>query len=214
MRTVCIVQARMGSKRLPGKVLLPLNGHTVIEEVLGRCHAISGVDAIVCAIPETPENDELERVANKYADVFRSSEHDVLSRYLGAANWSKADIIVRITGDCPLISPDLCGDVVKARNDADADYASNIMPRTFPQGLDCEVFTAALLARAERESTLPASREHVTPWMRINAHKIANVSNRWGLEGRLTLDTEDDYKVICAYFGHKPHEAGRRLSAA
>jgi spore coat polysaccharide biosynthesis protein SpsF (cytidylyltransferase family) len=201
----------MGSKRLPGKVLLPLNGHTVIGEVLTRCRRILGVNRVVCAVPDTAENDELADYAFYYGsqwqpgchEVYRGPEHNVLVRYAQVAEATEADIIVRVTGDCPLISPELCGEVVAALKRSGADYASNIEPRTFPQGMDCEAFTFETLQRA----WLQGEDEHVTTWMRKSPDvKRVNVRSPWPLEGRLTLDTEDDYRVICAYFGHAPYE--------
>jgi spore coat polysaccharide biosynthesis protein SpsF len=209
MKTVCIVQARMGSTRLPGKVLLPLNGHTVIGEVLTRCKRIPGVDEVVCAIPESDE--PLAKEAAKYAWVFRGPEQDVLARYHGAAIESGADMVMRITGDCPLLSPDLCWEVIKMQQLTGAEYCSNVCPRTFPQGLDCEVFTMALLEQAQQVAG-PHEREHVTTWMRgdNDIHRY-NVESPWLMDGRLTLDTWDDYKTICAAFGH---EAPEHLRAA
>jgi spore coat polysaccharide biosynthesis protein SpsF (cytidylyltransferase family) len=210
MRTVCIVQARVGSKRLPGKVLLPLNGHTVIGEVLSRCRKIPGIDEVVLAVPDTKENEPLARLAGQGLSVHCGSEHDVLDRYCTAA-LGRANVVMRITADCPLISPELCGAVLSKLLGERADYASNIEPRTFPQGLDCEVFTWDLLDRAFKYRP----DEHVTTWMRIAPGvKRVYVTNPWTIEGRLTLDTEDDYRTICAYFGHKPYETSRRLSAA
>src|SRR5262245_13091917 len=110
-QNVCIVQARMGSTRLPGKVLLPLNGHTVIGEVLTRCWKIPGISKVVCTIP-TGESDELAREAVKYGPVTTGPEHDVLHRYYSAAYVHEADNIIRVTGDCPLISPEVCGAVL------------------------------------------------------------------------------------------------------
>jgi spore coat polysaccharide biosynthesis protein SpsF len=191
----------MGSKRLPGKVLLPLNGHMVIGEVLTRCRRIPGIADVVCAIPDTPENEILAQVAIEYAHVHRGSEDNVLERYYTAAVEHDAEIVMRVTGDCPLISPELCGAVLDKLVFADADYASNIEPRTFPQGMDCEAFTVEIL-----EQSLDAGPdEHVTTWMRSspNVDRV-NVRSPWPLEGRLTLDTEDDYKTICAYFDHAP----------
>jgi spore coat polysaccharide biosynthesis protein SpsF len=212
MKTVCIVQARMGSARLPGKVLLPLNGRTVIGEVLSRCKRIPGVDCVAATVPFTQDSLPLEKEIAKYTGyIFSGTESDVLKRYLIAATHSRADIIVRVTGDCPLICPELCGDVVAALKRDDADYASNIDPiRTFPQGYDCEAFTYQTLSRADREA-LPHEREHVTTWMRRADIRRMNVTAPWPMEGRLTLDTEDDYKVICAAFGHEPYQ---RLRAA
>lgn len=208
MKTVCIVQARIGSTRLPGKVLLPLNGHTVIGEVLNRCLKIPGVDEVICALPETNGDDSffLSLTANDYCKIVFGSEHDVLGRYFEAATDARAGIVMRITGDCPLICPELCGAVLSKLKTTKADYASNVWPRTFPKGMDCEAFTMDVLKKAYREST---EREHVTTWM-LNADiKRVNVENPWKLDGRLTLDTADDYAVICAAFGHKPYECLR-----
>jgi spore coat polysaccharide biosynthesis protein SpsF (cytidylyltransferase family) len=192
-------------------VLLPLNGHTVIGEVLSRCRKIPGVDKIICAIPDTPENDHLGQTASSYGEVHSGDEFDVLRRYWTAAH-GRFDVIVRITADCPLINPDLCGAVLRKLIDERADYASNIEPRTFPQGLDCEVFTMAALDAAGANGR---PDEHVTTWMRrAPGFKRVYVTNPWTIEGRLTLDTEDDYRTICAYFGHKPYETAQRIRAA
>lgn len=203
----------MGSQRLPGKVLLPLNGHMVIGEVLSRCRKIPGIDDVVCAIPATSDNEILAQVAIGYAHVHRGSEHDVLARYHSAALEHGADIVMRVTGDCPLISPELCGAVLDKLMFAEAEYASNIEPRTFPQGMDCEVFTMNTLTAAHSLAE-PDEREHVTTWMRRAEIDRVHVTSKWSIEGRLTLDTEDDYKTICAYFGHKPYESGLDLRAA
>src|SRR3972149_11224667 len=114
VKTACIVQARMGSKRLPGKVLLPLNGRTVLGEVLTRCQRIAGVDEGICAIPLTKGNDKLADEAANYCKLYNSPwpEDDVLRRYYGAAKLLEADVIVRITWPCPPVSPELCGAVV------------------------------------------------------------------------------------------------------
>ena len=142
--------------------------------------------------------------------MIRGPEHDVLLRYMLAATELEADVVMRITADCPLLSPELCGAVLRKLQDENADYASNIDPRTFPQGMDCEVFTRQLLDRAE-ELANDDEREHVTTWMRGADIRRTNVSSPWKIEGRLTLDTIDDYRTICAYFGHPPFE---RLQAA
>lgn len=193
----CIIQARMGSTRLPGKVLLPLNGWTVLEEVVCRCWQIPGIDTVVVATPD----DEIERVIGNHCWVIRGPEHDVLYRYVIAARATQADVIMRITADCPLISPQLCGAVLDAL--PGYDYASNVHPRTFPRGYDCEVFTADVLERANVESE---DREHVTTWMLTAPIKRNNVSAPWKMDGRLTLDTPEDYATICAAFGHGPYE--------
>lgn len=182
----------MGSKRFPGKVLANLNDDPVIEHVLRRCKEIGGVGIVICAIPDTPQNDPLEEIVWKLCGAlwFRGPEDDVLARYLGAAQFVGADTIMRITADCPLIDPEVCGKVLKLFQESGADYASNVLPRTFPQGLDCEVFSMALLTRAANEATDAYDREHVTPWMqrapdvkRVNHANSINLSNlRWTVD--------------------------------
>ena len=128
-----IVQARMGSSRLPGKVLMPLAGMTVLEHVLRRCAQIDGVDCLICAVPDVAESKPIEDIARRCgALVSRGPETDVLSRYLGAAREHAVDVVMRVTSDCPLIDPEICGNVLRLRRDAAADYACNNMPRTFP----------------------------------------------------------------------------------
>lgn len=214
-KVVCIVQARVGSTRLPGKVLLPLNGHTVIEEVLARCHRIKGVDEVVLAIPANVANDDLEHVGLTYGQVFRSrrwcNENDVLGRYANCAEKHDADVVMRITGDCPLLCPELCGDVLQLFFEAEAEYASNVDPPTFPKGFDCEVFNVDLLYQCNRIANSPNAREHVTPLMREATHvRRVNLASPWKMEGRCVLDTWEDYLVICAAFGCEP---GKRIRA-
>jgi spore coat polysaccharide biosynthesis protein SpsF (cytidylyltransferase family) len=122
-------------------------------------------------------------------------EHDVLDRYYQAARYLKADIVVRVTSDCPLIDPSVCDAVIQLRQDADADYACNNMPPTWPHGLDCEAFTAEVLARASREARDPYEREHVTPWIRTKPGlRRANLPGPEGDSAgqRWTLDFPED----------------------
>lgn len=193
------MQARLGSTRLPRKVLLPLNGHTVVEEVLERCWKIPGIDQVVLAVPAADYPVFYDLVSDTRIIGVDGDENDVLHRYHVAAELAGAGIIVRITADCPLICPELCWTVICALKQQKADYASNIEPRTFPQGLDCEAFTRATLDRAYANAKAD-EREHVTTWMRRADIKRVNVSSPWRMDGRLTLDTEDDYRTICAAF--------------
>jgi spore coat polysaccharide biosynthesis protein SpsF len=209
VKTICIVQARIGSTRLPGKVLLPLNGHTVIGEVLTRCKRIPGVDEVVCAIPDRG-NIKLRNEALRYCEVYLGPEENVLQRYLLAAEWAKAGVIMRVTGDCPLIHPDVCAAVLSAFK---GGYASNIEPRTFPKGFDCEVFDMMTLREAEENCYFSEDREHVTTAMRDRGG--VNVKNPWPdvwpPHQRVCIDTWEDYEVVCKLFGH---EANQRLRAA
>ena len=208
MRTAVIVQARMGSSRLPGKVLCTLRGRTVLEHVLRRCSDIPGADQVVCATPDEAGSDQIETVARRCgADVFRGSEKDVLARYLGAAVAAKADVVMRVTSDCPLIDPQLCGAVLALRKREGADYAANNLVRTFPHGLDCEAFTVAALAEAERATQVGYDREHVTPWLRAAAHLkkvyLSAESARHAAE-RWTLDYAEDLAFLEAVFAELP----------
>lgn len=208
MTTAVIVQARMGSSRLPGKVMEQIEGRTVLEHVLERCGAIKGCDKVVCAVPAADASKPLLAVARACgAEVFRGSEQDVLSRYLGAARQVGADIIMRVTSDCPLIDPDVCGAVLALRQSENADYAANNMPRSFPHGLDCEAFTTAALAEADATTRDPYDREHVTPWLRRAPHlRRANyTSGNPALEAnRWTLDYPEDLAFFRAVFAALP----------
>lgn len=207
MTTACIVQARIKSSRLPAKTMLALpNGRLVIEEVLYRCKQIPGADVVVAAISEESASDVLVPYAEKQGVVvIRGPENDVLSRYLKAAEAVKADVILRVTSDCPMIDPDLCGRVIQARRETGVDYASNIQPPTFAHGLDCECFTIDLLRRANEigDDEYPENRQGVDVWM-LEAPGISryNVTRNGPSQRhiRFTLDTIQDYEDICAEF--------------
>lgn len=211
MTTAVIVQARAGSSRLPGKTLLPLAGATVLAEVLRRTAQVPGTDVVCCAVPEGTADDPVAReAAAAGAIVVRGPEHDVLARYHQAATEIGAETVLRVTSDCPLIDPSLCGAVLAARLSDNADYACNNMPRQFPHGLDCEAFTAAALAQAQRHATTDREREHVTPWLRETEHiHRAVVAGPGGaLAGhRWTLDHDADYVFLQAVFKALPTPA-------
>lgn len=203
-----IVQARIRSSRLPAKTMLLLpNGLSVIENVLYNCRAIKK-DAVVCAvIPDTPDCDILAKhITNsdacKGVKILRGPEDDVLRRYLIAAYALNAKHIMRITSDCPLISPDICSLVLDEHmNATPSGYTSNVHPRSFPHGYDCEVFTKDLLIQADATATDQYDREHVTPWIVRNAENVLNVAqDRDESDIRFVLDTVDDYINICEVF--------------
>jgi glutamate-1-semialdehyde 2,1-aminomutase/spore coat polysaccharide biosynthesis protein SpsF len=203
-----VVQARVGSTRLPGKVLKPLSSHTVLEEVLRRCRAIASANVVVCAIPDTPEDDVLVPLAKRAgAVVTRGSGPDVLARYATAASAVGADVVMRVTSDCPLIDPAVCDDVLALRARHRADYACNNMPRSFPHGLDCEAFTAAALAACAATATEREQREHVTPWLRTHpAMKRVSLPGPGKLAAdlRWTLDYPEDYAFFTRLFSLLP----------
>ena len=193
---VVIVQARATSSRLPGKVLKLLDGKPVLWHVLQRCRLVDGVDEVWCAIPLGMEHDLVAKVAkNAGANIYRGAENDVLSRYLGAALAARASHIIRVTSDCPVISPDICENLIRLIETTKSDYCSNNMPRTWPHGLDCEIFSFDALELAAKNAKADFEREHVTPWIRsYHKFKRTNLSSQssWDLSIRLTLDYPDD----------------------
>lgn len=201
----------MGSTRLPGKVMRPLGETTVLGQVLRRCAAIPGIDVVVCATGTEAADDPIcAEAAAHGAIVHRGSPDDVLARYHGAALQVGADIVMRVTSDCPLIDPQVCGAVLALRRDRGADYAANNMPPSFPHGLDCEAFTAAALARAAAAATDPPDREHVTPWLRREPGLVrANLAGPGGVSAhyRWTLDYLEDFAFFTAVFAVLPGAA-------
>lgn len=218
-RTACIVQARIGSTRLPGKVLEMLGEASVLEHVLRRCEAIEGVDEVVCATVAGKDGDAVASLAESLdVAVYRGSERDVLARYHGAAHAVGADVVLRVTSDCPLIDPEVCAEVLKLRADAKADYAANNMPPSWPHGLDCEAFTIAALDEAATTAIAAEDHEHVTPWMRRNrAYRRVNLTGPGGdlAAQRWTLDYPEDLAFLRAVYERLPHGgAGRSWRTA
>ena len=209
-RTAAIIQARTTSTRLPRKVLLQLAGTTVLDHVIRRAKAIAGIDIVCCAVPESAEHDPVAEEAERCdAAVFRGPEEDLLKRYLGAAQGLQANVIMRITSDCPLIDPAVCAAVLTLRRNTDSDYACNNMPPSFPHGLDCEAFTTAALERADAEAGLSHEREHVTPWLRTQPNiSRANLSNPAGNDAHLrwTLDYPEDLEFFRAIYRDLPDD--------
>lgn len=209
MNTVAIVQARMGSTRLPGKVLRVLNGRTVLGHVIHRVRACPRVDEVVVAIPEGTRDDVLADEARLHgASVSRGSEEDVLARYYHAARSARADWVVRVTSDCPLFDPRVLGEMLEhfgaaRQGAAPVDYLSNTLERTYPRGLDAEVFTREALARAHDEAADPAEREHVTPYLYRNPQQFVLRAHRAPVDlsiFRWTLDTDEDWRLIQAVY--------------
>jgi len=208
MKSVVIVQARMASKRLPGKVLLQLNGRSVLSHVIERCQAIRNADEVCCAISESSNSDLVAAEAERCGiTVFRGSENDVLDRYYHAATWLKADVILRVTSDCPMLDPKIAEQVIDLRAKEKADFATNNQPPTWPHGLDCEAFSYAWLERAWKEAVKVSDREHVSPFIRrhpevqfvnLTAPSSELTVHRW------TLDYPEDLQFIRALFAVLP----------
>lgn len=165
-RIVAISQARMSSTRLPGKVLMPAAGRPLLAHHLDRLSSTPGLDAVVLATTVNATDDPVAACAESLGvQVFRGDEQDVLGRFAGAAALARADLVVRVTADCPLIDPALVGRLIAAfRDDPSLDYLS-IDSTRYPRGLDAEIFPRALLDEAATQATDPAEREHVTPYI-------------------------------------------------
>ena len=208
MSVVAIIQARVGSTRLPGKVLLDLCGKPVLWHVVRRTRAARRVRQVLVATTNRAEDGEIEGLCREWGTpVYRGPVDDVLARYHGAVSYLDqigvpVDRIVRITADCPLIDPGVIDRGVRESEEKDSDYLSNIDPPTYPDGLDVEVFTRHMLEITHREATLPSDREHVTPYMRRNGRfKAWNIRAGRDLSHlRWTLDTEEDYRFICEVY--------------
>jgi glutamate-1-semialdehyde 2,1-aminomutase len=205
MKTVAIVQARMGSTRLPNKVMKPIGGVPMIELLLARLARAVEVDEIMVATSVDPRNQFLaEHVEALGYRCYRGSENDVLDRYAQAARLANADVVVRITGDCPLVDSGLVDEAIRRFNAADANYFSNTGPPTFPDGLDIEVFELAALEKAAQETSKPFDREHVTPYLRESGRFMqAGMQHSEDLSGlRWTVDEPADYDVVSKVFAH------------
>ncbi len=204
MRTVAIVQARMGSTRLPGKVRHDLCGDTMLARTVQRLRTASSLAHVVIATTTNPEDDVLVREAKRLgAQVFRGSSHDVLDRYCGAARASFADAIVRVTSDCPLIEAGVVDRVV-AKLTGPIDYASNTHDvQSFPRGLDCEVFHRDTLERMARMATSKAAREHVTVFVREKPELFCTdqlIAETDDSDLRWTVDTDADLELARTLF--------------
>ena len=199
MKIIAIVQARMGSVRLPNKVMRLINEVPMIELLLGRLSLSKEINQIVLATSLDERNDTLvDHVASLGYMVERGSEDDVMSRYVSAAKKHHADVIVRITGDCPLVDPGLVDEVICNFKSGNYDYYSNVAPPTYPDGLDVEVFSFKSLELASLAAVDPYEREHVTPYLRnSNIYRIGSMRSDVDLSGlRWTVDEPSDLSVI------------------
>jgi spore coat polysaccharide biosynthesis protein SpsF len=215
MKTVIISQARMTSTRLPGKILKEVLGKPLLAYQVERLKRVANADAVVIATTVNAADDAVVALCGELGvPCFRGPEEDVLTRYYLAAQEHDAAVVVRVTADCPLIDPAVVGAVIgryKAAQPA-PDYVSNTLVRTFPRGLDTEVFSFQALAEAYREAALPAQREHVTPFIysQPRRYRLSSVEDpvdhsryRW------TVDTPEDFdlisRIIAALYPRNPH---------
>jgi len=197
-KVTCVVQARTGSTRLPGKVLLDLGGRALLDFLLAR---LAPLDlAIVVATSDRPADDPIEQLARaRGIAVARGDEHDVLGRFGLAIDAHPCDHVVRLTADSPLVDPSMVSAAVAHHLDTGADYTSNTLARTYPDGLDVEVIRASVLAEAQAEATDPDEREHVTPFVYRHPERFALAAlcsgEQLGTE-RWTVDTPDDLERL------------------
>ncbi|WP_209121731.1 cytidylyltransferase domain-containing protein [Alkalihalobacillus sp. BA299] len=202
MKIAAIIQARMGSTRLSGKIMKDIKGRTVLSHVIERVNQSNIIDEIIIATTVQERDKVIENEAIKCgAKVYRGSEEDVLSRYYEAAKENSIDIIVRITSDCPVIDANIIDDIVNFYLDGKYDVVTNagsdLSQRTFPRGLDTEVFSFEVLEDAFNNGREKYHREHVTPFIYENSNKIYYFKNDVNYSMyRWTLDTKEDFELI------------------
>ncbi len=199
-KIVAIVQARMGSTRLPGKVLKDIEGKPMLWHIVNRLKHAKLIDKIVIATSVNKKDEAIEKFCKENnIDCFRGNEEDVLARYYETAKEYNADIIIRITSDCPLIDPEIVDLVVRRHKENSADYTSNTLKRTYPRGLDTEVFGFYALEEAYKRAKELYQREHVTPFIYEHPElfKLQNVENNKDLSYlRFTVDEEKDLELV------------------
>lgn len=203
MNTVATIEARMASSRLPGKVLLPVLGRPLLDLMIERVRYSSGVDRIVVATTENPKDDAIEALAHSVGvGCFRGSEQDVMCRVLGAAQAFDADLLIELTGDCPLIDPSLIDEVISQHVASGADYTSNIHEGDrYPLGMAVQAFSTAVLADAAGRTEDVQDREHVSYYIYRNPDRyclcyVVAPPHLTDPELRLTVDEREDYELV------------------
>jgi spore coat polysaccharide biosynthesis protein SpsF len=208
VKTLIVVQARTGSTRLPGKVMLPLAGKPALLRMLERVLAARRVQEVVVATTRRAEDDALAQLVQRYGlRVFRGHATDLLDRHYRAAREARADAVAKIPSDCPLVDPGAIDRVLGVfEAEPGADYVGNLHPASWPDGNDVEVMSMTALERAWREARAPHEREHTTPflWDQPERFRVVNVAWETGLDysmtHRFTLDYPDDYAFLRAVY--------------
>jgi spore coat polysaccharide biosynthesis protein SpsF len=205
---ICLVQARMGSSRLPGKVMTPINGIPMIKIIMKSISRSKLINKSLVVTSRSKKDDILVNFLKKNKiSYYRGSENDVLSRFYHAAKKEKADLVIRITADCPLIDSEIIDKVITSAIKYDLDYCSNVEIRTFPRGYDVEIFTFKVLSKMYKNTKDREDREHVTLYINRNPKffKIGNVEapkDKQHPEWRLCVDTREDLRLIKKIFLH------------
>lgn len=211
MKTVIIIQGRMGSSRLSGKIMKNLCGRTVLAHDIERLRQVKQADLIIAATTVNPSDHPIALEAGRCGTaVYRGSEEDVLERYYGAAKESGAEAVIRVTSDCPLIDPLIIDDMITIFHKGGIDYMTNqshmIAERTYPRGLDAEIFTFEALEQAYKSADQRYQREHVTPYLYENCSRLYYYKSEINYSGyRWTLDTEEDWNLIERIYGYLYH---------
>ena len=205
MKYVITIEARMSATRLPGKVLFPISGQPALAFLISRLKKTECVDEIIVATTDNPVDAPIHAWAEALGvSVFQGSENDVMGRVLDAARTAKADVIIELTGDNPLIDPQIIEEAARLFAEGQYDYVSNVTERSYPLGMDTQVFSTEVLADAYSRTTDPLFREHVSLFIyknpdlyRLKAFRAPRALQRPDL--RLTLDTAEDYQVISKF---------------
>jgi spore coat polysaccharide biosynthesis protein SpsF len=206
MKIVCTIEARMRSTRLPGKVLLPVMRQPMLVLMIERLQHVPEIDEIVVATTTDPSCVAIADVAARCGvGVHRGSEDDVLDRVLQAGHGAGADLIVETTGDCPLIDPGTVSRVIQEFHRHDVDYCANVLERTYPRGMDVQVFPLKVLEEVARLTDDPVDHEHVSLYIyrhpeRFRLHNVTSGLSADAANARLTVDTPEDFALVTEIF--------------
>lgn len=206
MKTIIIIQARMGSSRLPGKVLLPLGDTQVLDYVVSRCQKVEGVQEVIVATSTLSQDDAIESwCKERHVTCFRGSEDDVLSRYYECAKLYDPDYVIRVTSDCPFVDYEMASEIVKAMKEQPADYVK--VNGNLPRGLVVEMFSFSALSYIHEHGKEPRHREHVTyyGYEFADEFQVTTYTPPASIQQshlRITLDTEEDYQLCKEIASH------------
>lgn len=215
MKVNAIIQARRGSTRLPNKIFMDIHGAPLLWHVVNRLTYVDLIDEIIVATTTDPKDDLTEEWCKKNnIKYYRGSEDDVLNRFYNAAAKFPCDAIVRVTADDPFKEPNIINNIIKKFIDENLDLSTNVFPPSYPEGLDCEVFTFDVLQTMEKTTNDTYDREHVTPYIYNNPDKfkIGNVISTHNLSSyRWTIDTKEDYEMVNAIYDKRKNKSDEIL---